>query len=846
MKHAPAWLLLLVVLAWYWPVPLGARASGPAVDTHALPLASWFSQALSEGRVPEWNSLDGTGTPATATSEIAPYYLPHQLAYRLLSPATAWTVLLVLHTLAAAVFARLCAVGFGLGPWASLLVGVVFAGQGFFVTGADRGWVAATACWLPLAVWAAWKWLETGSSSRLLGLAAVLGIQLTAGHFQVAWMTLVTVAMVTIGHRMVTRTAWPTAAIRGGGVVLAAAFAATLSAAQLVPSAELATIGDTRGRGDAFLGSDSTPPWHLVAGQLAPTLTHHDPLWLRSAWTPWKASPSETLGYVGLLTIGMAVLGLITSRTDRRCRLWGGLLLGSLALSIGRHLPGFTWLTSLPGFGWFPAPGRWSVVAGLWWAMLAGRGLERLETPRIGDWCQRFSLSAAIVLAVTTWAIVSAAADTEAFFDGPATSSHGLLVEHGYTPAELMMRSLTPATEMIRLLVGGLAMPVLALALLAAVGMSGWPIRHLAARPGLIVFLVSVDLGGVGLLLRPVTFTWDSYDPATSSLVLERLGLDRGSRLVSPLGRLPMAAGLASFPNTALADINHDWTAQIHSDGTRSLYGWPRDLWPLPPPSRNDTLGVLLSRQASRLDDADTALMQWTGTNRLVSDSQSPPPPSSDAIRPAGSLEDTRLSELQHGRRAGHLPGASTYTLSQLDHRRPVSRAWFIPLDTPTEPGSDPALERQPPPVRRDTPDAPRPIESLVDTGESVELTVRCDRPGAIVVADQAYPGWLATRMSSGSAAEPATVETAWGHWRMVRIPAAGQWTIRFTFASPSHQLGRRISLIATMAWLALAGFACCFTLRRQGRLRAGNAVALESTLGSSPPASPSPEPGTD
>ena len=845
MKHAPAWILLVVVLAWFWPVPLGARAGGPTVDTHALPLASWFSRALSDGRVPEWNSLDGTGTPATATSEIAPYYLPHQVAYRLLRPATAWTGLLVLHTLAAAVFARLCAVGFGLGRWASLLVGIVFAGQGFFVTGADRGWVAATACWLPLAVWATWRWLETGSSSRLLGLTAVLGIQLTAGHFQVAWMTLVTVAMLSIGHRLVTRTAWTTTATRCGGVVLAMALAAALSAAQLVPSAELAAIGDTRGRGDAFLGADSTPPWHLLAGHLAPTLTHSDPLWLRSAWTPWKASPSETLGYVGLLTIGLAVIGLIASRTDRRCRLWGVLLLIAMSLSIGRHLPGFAWLTSLPGFSWFPAPGRWSVVAGLWWAMLAGRGLEQLDTPRIGEWCQRFSLSAAIVLALSTWVIVSAAADTEAFFDGPATSSHGLLVEHGYTPAELMMRSLTPATEMTRLLVDGLAPPVLALAILAAVSMSGHPIRQLAARPGLIVFLVALDLGGVGLLLRPVTFTWDSYDPATSSLVLERLGEDRESRLASSLGRLPMAAGLRSFPTTALADIDQNWKARTHSDGTQSLYGWPRDWWPLPPPSRHDTLGVLLSRQPSRHDDADVSLMQWTGTTRLVSNSQTPPP-SSGAIRPGGTLEDTRLSELQHGRRAGHLPGASTYTLWQLDHRRPASRGWFIPLDSPTEPGSDPTLERQPPPVRRDSPDAPVPVESLIDNGEVVELTVRCSRPGAVVVADQAYPGWRATRTPTGSASEPVTVETAWGHWRMVRIPAAGHWTIRFTFASASHQLGRRISLIAGFAWIFLAGAACWPPRLQQERLRAGNAVALESTTNPPSQALSSPEPGTD
>ena len=34
MKRAPAWLLLLVVLAWYWPVALGARATSPTESVH--------------------------------------------------------------------------------------------------------------------------------------------------------------------------------------------------------------------------------------------------------------------------------------------------------------------------------------------------------------------------------------------------------------------------------------------------------------------------------------------------------------------------------------------------------------------------------------------------------------------------------------------------------------------------------------------------------------------------------------------------------------------------------------------------------------------------------------------
>ena len=834
MKRASAWLLLLVVLAWYWPVPLGARASSPWLDTHTLPLAGWFADTIGHDPVPEWNPLDGTGSPAVAHSEIAAYYPPHQLAYRLLDPAHAWSVLLVLHTLAAACFGRLLARGFGLGRCSSLLVGIVFAGQGFFMTHADSGWAAATACWLPLAVWAAWKWLKQGSVFSLLGLAGVLAIQATAGHFQLAFMTVITLAGLALGQRLATDSKRTTVLVRCAGLGLAVLLAAGIAAAQLVPSAELASVGDTRGRGGPFLESHSTPPWHLLAGQLAPTLVHRDPLWIASAWVPWRASPNETLGYVGLITLGLAVLGLADWKSDRRVRLWGVLLLVAIALSLGRHLPGFQTLCNWPGFAWFPAPGRWSVVAGLWWALLAGRGLERLDSPRLGQWCQSYSLVAILALGVAAWSIVSAAAETDAFFERPGDSSHAILLEEGYTPAELITRALTPATEMTRLLATGLAIPVLVLAAIAVLGMTAGPLGYLARRPEWIELLVATDLGGTAMLLRPLGFTWDAYAPADTSPLLKRLARERGSRVVSPLGRLPMTAGLAPFNNSSLPDIDLDWQSRAHP-GNPSPHGWPLDWWPLPNPSRRDTLGVLLARMPSRQSEADLAVLQWTGTRRLVVDSMSPPPRPAAGLREAGPIEDAHLARLQYGPRAGRMPGAALYSTWTLDPARPAARAWFLAVGDPSDPlaeaGTDPSLQRQPPPLRRDAADPPQVIKTIVDRGEQLELVLSCDGPGAVVLADQAYPGWQATRSRDGGHHESVAVETAWGRWRMVRIPAAGDWIVRFRFASASHQLGQQISLVALAAWITLGGLLWW----SRTRIHPEPVPTLESIPGSSP-----------
>lgn len=806
MKRPSAWLLLPIVLAWFWPASLGARATSPVVDTHALPLVGWLADGLREGRIPEWNSLDGIGTPALALSEIAPYYLPNQIAYRLLDPAQAWTLLLVLHILAAAVFGRLCARGFGMGQWASLLAGVVFAGQGFFMTHADLGWAASTACWLPLATWAAWRWLETGSPQSLLGLSAVLAFQFTAGHFQLAFMTTVTLAALSVGHLWVTRSAWPTAVTRIGGTAIALLFAATLSAAQLIPSAELAQIGDTRGRNDVFRGSHSTPPWHLVAGHLAPTLVHADPLWLASSWSPWQASPTETLGYVGLITIGLTLLGLSTWKTDHRIRLWGGLLFLALVLSLGRHTPLFELSDRLPGFSWFSSPGRWSVVAGLWWSLLAGRGLEQLDSPRLAHWCRIFSLSTTLTLVVTTWALVSTASNTEAFYQRPGQAAHATLIRAGYTPDDLATRPLTPATELARLLATGLAPPVLALATIAFLGLAGWPTRTLRTRPEWVLLLVALDLGATATLLRPIGFTWESYAPGRSSPLLKRLARSPGTRVVGPLGRLPMTVGLASFDNHSIPDTTLAWQNRKHA-GSLTGYDWPTDWWPVPSPSRRDTLGVHLAQRPSRLSESDLALMKWTGSRHLVVAPFSPQPQPTQTLRSTGPIEDSHLVRLRHGPLLASIPNAAQYTTWALAPKLTAARGWFIPFDpSAPEPGTDPSLERQLAPIRRDTA-APQPVTISSDHGERIGLSFHCDEPGIVVLTDQAYPGWTVSRALNGANPTPARIETAWGQWRMVRIPRAGDWTVQFKFAPASSRLGRSISLGAIVAWVVLVGF---------------------------------------
>ncbi len=796
--HAgPLCLLALVVAAWFWPILVtGQQPVAPQITSTDLPLYHFYSRALEEDRVPYWNERLGFGTPAVADGRTGVFYPVHQLLYRFLSVERAYSWSLVLHLVLAGWFAFWCARVFGLGRAASILAATVFAGQGFFVVHADQAWSYTTGCWLPLAVLATWRWLRDGSWCWLVGLSLVLGVQLLAGHFQIASYTILTILLLTVIAIPLSPVGRRTAACRGLLVPLAVLGGVSLAAVQLVPVAELIIQGDSRGRGVDFLVSFSSPPWHLLVHHLAPGLLHGHPLWDPVSWVPWQSARSESLGYVGLLPVGLGLTALIwTGRRERLVQLWGCLLVASTALSLGRYLPGYHQLLDLPIVGWFAAPARWSVVAGLFWGLLAGWGLERFEPRLLGQWCVRFSGLSLFVLMIAVVALTFDARKSARFFNTPNASLRNELLEYGYSRQEMETRGITPATELTRMLRDGLWPSVGALVL---VGMLGcWP-RLSPSRRVLVVGMLAVVI--VDLTVCAWTVRRIRFEPVSGpSPVLQALGQSPETRVAGPVGLLPLVTGGRVVPDARLPDPRMYWDA----NNQRAAHWWS-GRWPsLPEPARFGDQVSLLSHSPGRIAEDDVNFMRLAGIERLIYGANLEMPTRKGPLQEVRAISDPWLTGHRAGRELQRqFPEHDRWSLWKLPDELTVSRAWFFELEDPAEPGSDPRLLRLPPPANQRMLQNAQPIRQIRDRGETVVLKGTANGPGVLLLADRHFPGWTSHLTQSGKTRQ-VKIQPALGAWRAVEIPGEGAFEVSFQYQPVSVRLGGWISLGTCLFWLA-------------------------------------------
>ncbi len=397
-------LALSLTLVFWLPIWCGAGFVGGDIYSYFFPQKVIYSEALHAGELPLWNAHAGFGYPLLAESQTGIFYPPNLVLYRLLDAHSAFHVSFLLHYIAAFVFSTMAARRLGLSLLPSWLTALVYV-YGWFPPRTCVEWAIIGGTWLPAALWCAESFLATRRWRYAIGLSGVLAVQLLAGHFQIAWFTLLLLAVyvparawiVSSGRKPMADGRWLLSQhIRSTTVTYAAMLCGLgLAAVQLAPTYELkqrsqrATVGK-----EHELDFGAIPPWYWT--QVFRPSHWYSPLTDREA--AFRESPplghSRTnsaeahlyFGLAPLLLFGVCVVGLLRELVARRSAdrfilFWlavaivSGLYTSGWLLPVTRHLPGFSYFQGLGRYGLLTT---WAV------AVLAGSVTDRfLRSPDV-------------------------------------------------------------------------------------------------------------------------------------------------------------------------------------------------------------------------------------------------------------------------------------------------------------------------------------------------------------------------------------------------------------------------------------------------------------------------------
>ena len=106
----------------------------------------------------------------------------------------------------------------------------------------------------------------------------------------------------------------------------------------------------------------------------------------------------------------------------------------------------------------------------------------------------------------------------------------------------------------------------------------------------------------------------------------------------------------------------------------------------------------------------------------------------------------------------------------------------------------------------------------------SLELSVCLRSPGAVVTAEQYWPGWTATAVSENGAAQEIPIEKEMGVLRKISLPE-GQWRIKMSYKPLSAAVGLWVSAAAWLGVFLFGGRQYCLfrrALRRKAKRAEG------------------------
>lgn len=399
-----ALLLTLTPLVYFFPAVWGQLVISPDDGViQNIPLRVAMANVVRDGHLPLWNPFIFCGMPLHAAAQGGVLF-PLNWFYLVFNIPQATNLMMLSTYMVAALGAYKYARRAGASIAGAALTSLVWQWSGFLVGQIGHTNIVQTAALLPWLLWAIDGYGASGRRGRGLVISLVVALALFAGHQQ----TFAYVVLVAVPYAVVMW--WAAKGPRGfylwSLVFIAAGLA--LAAVQILPTLELLRNSLRADASYDFFTSFSMPRRFLLTF-FAPYLMGGGDGQLFRAPYVGPSFYAEYNGYVGLLTIALALL-VVVLRRDARTTFWVVVVAGGILLALGRYAPLglYHLIYQVPGLNLFRVPARHLMEVQFALAVLAGRGLTALGHVRSETKTLRSVAVMGAGLFVGTWCAVTA------------------------------------------------------------------------------------------------------------------------------------------------------------------------------------------------------------------------------------------------------------------------------------------------------------------------------------------------------------------------------------------------------------------------------------------------------
>jgi hypothetical protein len=337
-----------------------------------IPLRWSARDAVRSGSLPLWTNDLFFGAPVLADYQSAVLYPPSALLYAL-PFATGFSVFLAFHVaLAGWGMAHYVEHRCGRSRGPAILAGLVFSLGGFLTSLISLTNQLVVAAWMPWALAAAERLAASGGRRHFLLLTLIITLQALGGGPETLLLTIALIGASLVRSLLRRSATW----IRCFAVLASLLFAAALTAAQLLPTAEYALQTDrTAGLAYELVTAESIAPRSLL--QLVVPHTFEAGA---ASFLPEGTIPLFWSLYVGVVPLALAA----TAFTFRPLGFWPLVFGVALLLSFGGHTPLFSALHHFAPqiVGAFRFPGKFFLLCHFALAVSSAEGLERALSER--------------------------------------------------------------------------------------------------------------------------------------------------------------------------------------------------------------------------------------------------------------------------------------------------------------------------------------------------------------------------------------------------------------------------------------------------------------------------------